>query len=124
MRYIQNRLESLFSDMDISFANKRLKKYANDDAEAIKKLGAKRAKLYKQRLDDLSASESLEDVRYLPGHYHELKKNRKGQWSCDLDHPYRLIFEPQENPIPTNDAGQYCWIEIKGIEIVEIVDYH
>lgn len=76
------------------------------------------------RLRDLLAAETLEDVRYLPGHYHELVGNRKGQWACDLDQPYRLIFEPHENPIPTNKDGKYIWIEIKGVEIVEIENYH
>lgn len=43
---------------------------------------------------------------------------------CDLDQPFRLIFKPQEKPIPTNDHGQYVWNEIKGVEIMEIVNYH
>lgn len=110
--------------MDISFGDKKLKKYANDDSKASKKMGAIRAKLYKQRLDDLLDAETLEDTRHLPGNYHELKADRKGQWSCNLDHPYRLIFEPHEDPIPTNEAGQFIWIEIKGVEVIEIVDYH
>jgi len=33
-------------------------------------------------------------------------------------------FEPHENPIPENESGQYIWFEIKGVEIIEIVDYH
>ncbi|QLE00801.1 type II toxin-antitoxin system RelE/ParE family toxin [Galbibacter sp. BG1] len=110
--------------MDISFDDNRLKKYANNDKQAIKKLGRRRADLYKQRLDDLYDASTLEDVRYLPGNYHELRGNRKGQWACDLDHPYRLIFEPHEDPIPTNESGQYIWLKIKGVEIIEIVDYH
>lgn len=110
--------------MEITFEDKKLRKYANDDRQALKKLGARRAKLYKQRLDDLFDAETLEDTRNLPGNYHELTNTRKGQWACDLDHPYRLIFEPLENPIPTNDDGQYIWIEIKAVEIIEIVDYH
>ena len=110
--------------MDISFNNNTLKKYANNHKQALKKLGQRRAELYKQRLDSLFDSETLEDVRYLPGNYHELKGNRKGQWACNLDHPFRLIFEPHEDPIPTNESGQYIWFEIKGIEIIEIVDYH
>jgi proteic killer suppression protein len=110
--------------MKIEFNNNKLKKYANDDRLAAKKLGSRESKLYKQRLDDLTAAETLEDVRYLPGNYHELVQNRKGQWACDLVHPYRLIFGPLENPIPSNDDGQYLWIEIKGIEIIEIEDYH
>ena len=110
--------------MNITFEKNKLKKYANDDRKAKKDLGKLRAEKYKARLDDLRAASSLEDVRYLPGNYHELKKNRKGQWACDLDQPYRLIFEPHENPIPENDDGQYIWLEIKGVEIIEIEDYH
>jgi len=110
--------------MDISFGDSKLEKYANDDKKAIKKLGVKRAKLYKVRLDDLRASDSLEDVRHLPGRFHELKGNRKGSWACDLDHPYRLIFKPQNTPIPENEHGQYIWQEIEAVEITEIADYH
>lgn len=110
--------------MNITFGKKDLDKYANDDRLAQRKMGKKRADLYKERLDDLMAAKILEDTKYLPGNFHELKANRKGQWACDLDHPYRLIFEPHENPIPTNNDGQYLWIEIKGVEIIEIVNYH
>ena len=31
---------------------------------------------------------------------------------------------PHENPIPTTKVGNYLWVEIKGVEIVEIIDYH
>lgn len=110
--------------MDITFRDKKLKKYANDDRLALQKLGRKRSQVLKQRLDDLRAAESLEDVRYLPGRFHELTANRKGQWSCDLDHPFRLIFEPHEDPVPENEHGQYIWIEIRGVEVLEITDYH
>jgi toxin HigB-1 len=77
-----------------------------------------------ERLDDLRAAETLEEVRHLPGHYHEMRGNRKGQWACDLDQPYRMIFVPHENPIPANKDAQYVWLEIQGVEIVEIVNYH
>ena len=93
--------------MDISFDNSKLRKLAHNPSQAVKKLGPRRAQLYKQRLDELMASKSLEDVRFLPGNYHELTGNRKGQWSCNLDNPYRLIFEPHESPIPKNEDGQY-----------------
>ncbi len=42
----------------------------------------------------------------------------------DLDQPNRLIFEPHEDPIPTDGAGKYIWLEIKGVEIIEITNYH
>lgn len=110
--------------MDITFSNNKLKKYAENESLCKKKLGEKKAKLYLARIADFESANSLEDVRYLPGHYHELVENRKGQWACDLDQPYRLIFEPHEDPIPTDDNGKYIWIEIKGVEIVEIENYH
>lgn len=101
-----------------------MKRYAEDASFSVQKLGKRRSDLYLQRVSDLFAAETLEDVRFLPGRYHELTGNRKGQWACDLDQPYRLIFEPHEDPIPTNENGQYVWLEIKGVEIIDIDNYH
>ncbi|MEP7128799.1 MAG: type II toxin-antitoxin system RelE/ParE family toxin [Chitinophagales bacterium] len=110
--------------MNITFENRKLEKIANDDSKMMADLGKKRAIKFKQRLDDLKGAATLEDVRHLPGNYHELTGNRKGQWACDLDQPYRLIFTPQEKPIPTDPSGKYIWMEINAVEIIEITDYH
>jgi len=42
----------------------------------------------------------------------------------DAKHPYRLIFEPADNPPPTKDDGGLDWNEVTAIRIVEIEDYH
>lgn len=110
--------------MDITFKNKKLEKYANDAKARNRELGVVRAKLYYRRVSDLRTVRTLEDIRHLPGRFHELLGDKKGQWACDLDHPYRLIFTPHEEPIPTDKDGKYIWIEIKGVEILEIKDYH
>ena len=110
--------------MEIFFQTKKLKKLASEPRKCEKELGLKRATLFLERISALYHADTLEDVRYLPGRYHELKEGRKGQWACDLDQPYRLIFEPHEDPIPTDENGKYIWIEIKGVEIVEIVNDH
>ena len=110
--------------MKLTFRTKKIEKLAKDYNKCQKELGPLRAKLFNKRLNDLLDAVTLEDVRNLPGHYHELKGNRKGQWACDLDQPYRLVFTSHENPIPTNKVGGYIWIEIKGVEIIEIIDYH
>ncbi len=110
--------------MDITFKNNKLEKLANDYRKSQKDMGERRAKLYAKRLQDLHNAVTLDDVRNLPGHYHELVGDRKGQWACDLDQPFRLIFEPHENPIPTDADGKYIWVEIKGVEIVDITNYH
>jgi len=108
----------------ISFGDKKLEKLANDYSKCQKEFGLLRARLYHRRLQDLNNAETLEDVRNLPGHYHELKEDRKGQWSCDLDQPYRLVFEPQEKPVPRDNSGKYIWLEIIAVKIIEITDYH
>jgi|SRR5690625_3559108 len=110
--------------MEISFTGSKLRKLANDYKKCQKKMGSTRAKLFQKRLGDLKNANTLEDVRYLPGHYHELTGNRKGQWACDLDQPYRLVFEPSELPIPSDEQGKYLWFEIKGVEIMEVTNYH
>ncbi len=110
--------------MEITFADKKIRNLANNDRLMVKALGKDRAKVLRRRLVQLEDADTLEDVRHLPGNYHELTGNRKGQWACDLDQPYRLIFTPHENPIPTNEDGQYIWLEITGIEVIEVVNYH
>lgn len=110
--------------MEITFTDQKLEKLSADYNKCRQKMGDIRAKLFVTRLNALRDVATLEDVRNLPGRFHELKGERKGQWSCDLDHPYRLVFTAHENPIPTNEHGQYVWLEITGVIVIEIVDYH
>lgn len=110
--------------MDITFAVRKLERLANDYRKLLKEYGKPRAEKIQLRLAQLRFATSLNDVRFLPGNFHELSKNRKGQWACDLDQPYRLVFKPHEDPIPENEHGQYVWNEILGVEILEIVNYH
>ena len=110
--------------MEITFADNNLGKIVNDDRKMVREFGKIRAEKIRARLTQMKFAKTLEDVRYLPGNYHELIGDRKGQWACDLDQPYRLVFEPHEHPIPENEHGQYVWLKIIGVEIIEIVNYH
>ena len=110
--------------MKITFSDKRLEQLVNDDRKLLREFGKIRANILRRRLTQLEDASTLEEVRHLPGNYHELRNNRKGQWGCDLDQPYRLIFTAHENPIPTNPDGQYIWLEITGVEVIEIINYH
>ncbi len=78
--------------MEVTYKNNKLRKYAEDERFSVQKLGKVRSELYLQRIGDLISAQTLEEVRHLPGKYHELTGNRKGQWACNLDQPYRLIF--------------------------------
>ena len=110
--------------MNITFFDRKFEKIVNDDRAMDRAFGKIRAGKLRLRLTQLEDAETLEAVRHLPGNYHELIGDRKGQWACDLDQPYRLIFKPHEDPIPKNEHGQYIWIEILGVEIIEIINYH
>src|SRR5437762_3064953 len=111
--------------MDILFLNSRRRKDFNERASLIRKYGQRRADLIQQRMAELMAAEFLEDIRNLPGpHCHELGQNRKGQLAVNLDHPYRLIFEPADEPIPLKPDGGLNWNQVTAIRILEVVDYH
>lgn len=110
--------------MNITFASKKLEKLANDFKKSIKILGNDRAIKYHNRLGDIRDAECFGDLEHLPGRYHTLSANRKGKWSCDLDHPYRLIFESADDPLPRNEHGTPILTEMRIVEILEIVDYH
>ncbi len=102
--------------MDVRFRDKKMAEAAGDRNSLVKNYGSRRAAILMRRLDDIRSAACLADLRFLPGHYHALSGDRKGQWACDLDQPYRLILEPVE------DDGD--WKSVAVIDIIEITDYH
>lgn len=110
--------------MDISFAAKRLEKLCNSDRDLVKAFGSQRARVFRRRLDQLRAAENLEVLRSLPGRCHELIGDRKGTLSIDLDGPYRLLFEPADEPIPKKADGGLDWTLVTVIRILEVEDTH
>ena len=110
--------------MKICFKDRKLEALCRNYNKLVRVYGQLRATKILQRIDDLNSADCLEDTRNLPGNYHELSQDRNGQWACDLDQPYRLILEPTEKPIPTDESGRHIWTEVRIIDIVEIVNYH
>jgi len=106
--------------MQVVYADKELARCAGDKAYAVRKMGERRAEVYMERLSDLRGAATLDDLKGVPGRYHELAGNRAGQWACDLDHPYRLIFKPI-----LNSFGNVIGLLVEQtVSILEIVDYH
>lgn len=111
--------------MDILFQDRTLKKIYNDQSQLTRVYGAKRAKLLRRRLDDLRAVDNLDVIRCFPQtRCHELKGDRKGTLAVDLDHPYRLIFEPANSPVPIKPDGGLDWIRVTAISVLAVEDYH
>ncbi|HDZ84497.1 MAG TPA: killer suppression protein [Nitrospirae bacterium] len=111
--------------MEIYFKTRKLQKICSQEKEMRRALGAKSAAKLGQRLFELQAAESLQEVSYLlPTRCHELTGKEAGQFSVDLEHPYRLLFVPSENPVPRCEDGGIDLSKVKEIEIIAIKDPH
>ena len=88
--------------------------------------GLQKAKKIGQRLYELSAAETLADLSHLPPQRcHLLSGDRADQFAVDTIHPYRLIFKPEQHPIPTLSDGGIDRTQITAICILEVdIDYH
>jgi proteic killer suppression protein len=96
----------------------------NDMRRLMRRHNAQRAKLIRRRLDDLRAAHGLQVMRNLPGRCHELKGDRAGQLSLDLDGPYRLLFRPADEPPPTKPNGGMDWTQVTAVVVLGVVDTH
>ena len=110
--------------VEIVFRTSKLRKQCTDDREAQRTWGSEQARRLKQRLDDLDAAANLGVLRRLPGRAHELKGNRADQISLDLKHPYRLIVESANNPVPRKSDGGLDWDAVTAVRVLEITDTH
>jgi len=107
------------------YPSRQLQRICSSEKEMVRHLGRRLADVLKQRLTELEAAESLEDVHSLPAtRCHELSQDRKGQLAVNLVHPKRLIFKPDHDPVPTKKDGGLDWTRVTQILILEIVDYH
>jgi len=111
--------------VEILFQGRKLEKECKDQSRRIKKYGAVRANFIEHRLDEFEDVENLEKMRlFRQARCHELKGDMKGTLAVDLDHPYRLIFEPANDPIPRKPDGGLDWAKVTVIRILEVRNYH
>ena len=100
-------------------------KAINNGSLLIRKYGQLRANLIRRRLDECRAADNLTVLRSLPQmRCHELKGDRAGCLAIDLDHPYRLIFEPANDPTPRKPDGGLDWTGVTAIRVLTVEDYH
>ena len=97
--------------MILSFANTATEDVFDgvNSAEARKLLPRELLRIAFRKLDQLNASDRLDDLKIPPGNRPELLKgDRKGQYSIRINDQYRICF---------------VWTK-EGPDSVEIVDYH
>lgn len=111
--------------MVVSFASRKMQKTCSSEKEMKQEWGAALAKKLQQRLMELKAAETLQDISRLPpARCHELVGNRRGQLSIDVTHPHRLIIAPDHDPPPRKPDGGLDWTQVTRVLVREIVDTH
>lgn len=110
--------------IEIAWSSRKLEKSCSDDRQGSKHWGADHWKLLKRRLAALRAAPTLADMKGVPGNCHPLHADRDGQFAVDLWGPYRLIFEPDHDPVTLLDDGGIDTTKVDQIKIKEVDDYH
>jgi len=108
----------------IVFANTKTEKLFNSTKELKRKHGAQTEKI-QLRLMALRLAANLDKIpKGPPDRCHELSGGRAGQFAVDLTHPYRLVFEPPEMPVPKKTDGGIDLVAVTKIRILSVEDYH
>ncbi len=111
--------------MDITFRTSKIARTFNSARLLQRAYGSRMTKVIMSRLAILKAAETLEQVpTTLPDRRHQLRGNRDEQYAVNLVYPYRLIFEPDHNPIPRKEDGGIDAKNVSAITIIEVIDYH
>lgn len=111
--------------MDIAFVSRKFAEQSKSQKLRLRHFGAVRGKLLGQRLDELRAADTLEDMRHVRrARCHELKGNRAGQLSVDLDHPYRLLFEAVDVNGNTITGRALDWTKVTVVRMLGVEDTH
>jgi toxin HigB-1 len=108
--------------MEITFGDRKLQNLCEQEKVAQRKLGANCAKKLKARLADLAAVSCVTEL--FAGRPHPLKGDRAGEFAVDLEGGTRLVFKPDNDPIPLTEDGSIDWSKVTAICIVFIGDYH
>lgn len=77
-----------------------------------------------RRLHEIRAADNLQILKQVHPRCHALGEDRRGQWSVDLKHPYRLFFEPANDPLPKLKGGGLDLERVTAIIILQVEDPH
>lgn len=111
--------------MEVLFSSTKLHKECNTEKALRRAWGMENAARIQRRLVELEAAPSLADMFTLPqARCHALVGDHAGQFAVDVKHPYRLIFEPADDPLPRKPDGGLDLNRITKVRILEIKDYH
>ena len=101
--------------MIVRFKNKKEEDLYGSESALTGVFGARTARKIIQRINELQAADNPQN---LPrnARFHEHNGKRKGLFSIDLVHPFRLIVFPT--------CEYVTWVEITSIQIYEVMKPH
>lgn len=110
--------------MKLSYKTNKLEKSFTTDKGLAKSYGTL-AKKIKQRRIQLESADNLEVISKLPVlRLHQHIGEGKGTWSIDIHQNWRILFEIDQDPIPSLENGGVDLKAIKIICITSVEDPH
>lgn len=111
--------------MKLLFATEAFRNECNNQDLLVRRYGAQRARLVRQRLDELFNAEVLEDVRSLPHVSIHLLKDREGPEGAgglgvEVGAPHWLAFRPEPSAADA-DFFPGDWKKVDCIRILGLV---
>jgi proteic killer suppression protein len=111
--------------VEFTFSSTKLAKLCSSHDQMVRQFGLQMARRLEMRLQQLEAAASLADLRQLPQvRAHELIGNRDEQISLDLVHPFRLILQVANDPVPRLVEGGLDWGSVTSVTVLEVTDTH
>lgn len=103
--------------MKLSYKTKKLEKSLTTDKGLAKGYGTL-AKKVKMRMQQLKAADNLWAVSRLPAlRLHPYKGDRKNLCSINIQENWRILFQIDQDPVPTLEDGG---VDLKAITIIKI----
>ena len=111
--------------MEVRFANNKMQKICNSQKLLQVEYGASNARKIMMRLSEMYSVDNLSQISVLPPpRRHVLSGDRAGQFAVDIKHPFRIVFVPDHDNIPTLECGGVDVSKVIRIKVIWIGDYH
>jgi len=113
-------------NVDVTFASHKLARLCSSYSALQKKYGERTAQRCIRVLDKLAFTTYLSEFVPMskPERCHELKGDRQGQLAMDIGERWRLLFRPNQQPLPRKPDGGLDWHAVTAIIITEISDHY
>ena len=125
VRFVQFFFETVNAFiMELLFASKKLQKQFSAQKELNRCFGQVVAKRIMQRLMEMSAATTLQDLSHLPPpRCHELTNREPPTFSVDVSANLRLLFTPKP-PIQRSPDNRIDRTKVLSVIILEVADTH